>query len=652
MSNPTPASTEVRTDGGNGTSASGSEQVVGYRHVRRRSGRSTRRWLVVGVVVIGLVGLIRGLFWAAAFPVPTQDEGSQLSTIESIAHGHFPIEGKANESSDILRLFKDAPPIPGTDWRSTTVTPTPSDPRWQLTGKNYEADQPPLYYVVMVPAFWIGHALGGITGALFAVRLFTLLLSLLALPLLAWLARLVFPRHLVVALLAPAALVGLQMFPSTAAVVDNDSLTAVLGLGCLVALAQGRRRLTWPAAVSFGALAALAMLTKGTTLALLPLLGLGIVDLIYLYRARLGQLARWMAAAVGAAAVLFVPWVAWNENRYGALTGSKAHTALTAPTTGYLPFSLHSLDGALHHVWHAAFAAPQLPNSRYRDVWIVAAAILVLGGLTATALRREWRELCVAGAVTASLPAGALVLVVATLQQTHANAEARYLDILLPMFCLMFAWGAVAVFRAHAGTIVLVGFVAAAGILEARPIQRYVSSNYETALYGTAAPVIEQTYATTITTAPSITITPPCPVRYVSVHLNQYLPRATIDGAVPSDVPAPVGWNTYQLDSPRATRFTIDLVPPAQFYTAEGRHTPGVQLAGSQLDPLVRVYCDVAHPAQARFAQTYKPNHPFPMTWTVLYRAPQAIAGGMILLAGGVTLGVAWDARRRWSRRS
>jgi hypothetical protein len=623
---------------------------------RRTRGGALEGWYRPALVIIVLIGLAKGIFWIAAFPFPTVDEPSHLSEIESIAHGHYPVEGKAPLNVDVLTLMKDAPLTDLNGWRATAITPSPSDPRWRLAGQNYEADQPPLYYAVMVPFFLLGHAADGILGALFAVRLASLLLGLLAVPLLGELARRLFPSQPAVWFLAPATLVGIQIFTASIAIVDNDVLVMVFGLCALLALQHARRRPSWQAGVLLGASVGLAVLTKGTSLALVPLLVLWSVSVLWVHRDRVGAVIRWLLSAVVTAAVVVTPWLGSNLATYHHLTGASAHQKLRSQINPYVPFTWagvqHAAKTAIDSFWIPTQLYPTEPS--YQLLWHVTVLVGIVGSvLLAAAVPRYRKNLWTVGSMAVALPLGLEAAAAMNVGATHTIMEARYLNVLLPVACLLVAWTAVAAAGAHVGTVALVGLLAAASVAEVRQDQTYLRSTYQTARYASLVPVVDQTYATTIVPTPSISVSnAPCPVDYVSLHLNAILPATTIDGVTPGVVPpVQIGWNTYRLPHPGSRAFVMAFTPPALVSAADPPGAAGVALEGSPAVPLIRLYCPVSDPSQFRFHQTYAYQHPFPMSWAVLDGAPRVLGAAGAALAAVTAAGTVWaESRRRRER--
>jgi len=204
---------------------------------------------------------------------------------------------------------------------------------WQYS---YEAFQPPLYYALALPAWKLGDAIGGAFGALYAVRVFDALLAALLAPLAMLLALRVSSQPGVgwAAAILTAAMPGVDANLTS---VTNDVLVSVLGGATLYAAISGPATLR--RALVTGVLLGLAVLAKTTALALVP----AVVAALLWHR-------NWRAtsAALGATAVIVLPWLVSNVVVYGEVVTTREQTAMSAfpARTGALDFwsvsTLHS----------------------------------------------------------------------------------------------------------------------------------------------------------------------------------------------------------------------------------------------------------------------------------------------------------------------
>ena len=204
---------------------------------------------------------------------------------------------------------------------------------WQYS---YEAFQPPLYYVLALPAWKLGDAIGGPFGALYAVRVFDALLAALLAPLAMLLALRLSAQPSLGwgAAVLTAAMPGVDANLTS---VTNDVLVAVIGAGTVLAAVSGRP--TMRRALIVGVLLGAAIVTKTTAVGLVP----AVVVALW-WRGSLRAALSSPAVAV----VIVVPWLVSNLAIYGEVITSKEQTAMSAfpQRTGTLDFwsvsTLHS----------------------------------------------------------------------------------------------------------------------------------------------------------------------------------------------------------------------------------------------------------------------------------------------------------------------
>ncbi|MFN2199579.1 MAG: hypothetical protein ACK2UO_00130 [Caldilineaceae bacterium] len=175
-----------------------------------------------------------------------------------------------------------------------------------VTSLRYEYHQPPLYYLLAAPVYWMTG------GSLLALRLFSALIGACALAMLYLCLELVFPTKTLIVVGATALAALLPMHVSILCAVNNDGLAELLIMvALLVALSwmrlwfyadsgsvratvdgssrQGRRRL-----VLLGFVLGLGMLTKVYAYALLPILLATIVLVVWIDpRAQRSGVAKW-----------------------------------------------------------------------------------------------------------------------------------------------------------------------------------------------------------------------------------------------------------------------------------------------------------------------------------------------------------------------
>jgi 4-amino-4-deoxy-L-arabinose transferase-like glycosyltransferase len=183
-----------------------------------------------------------------------------------------------------------------------------------LGSYSYEAFQPPLYYLLAVPAFSVPD---DYETKLRAVRQFDAVLLLLAAGVVFLLARAVLPQR---PLLGFAAGLGVLLWPGVVAravTISPSALELLVVNALLLALwrvqqGAGRR---WLAAA--GALTGAALLTKTTLIYVVPL-----VALVLALDWRRRRDTRALAVAAVLPVLMLAPWLAFNHHHYGSWTAS------------------------------------------------------------------------------------------------------------------------------------------------------------------------------------------------------------------------------------------------------------------------------------------------------------------------------------------
>ena len=174
---------------------------------------------------------------------------------------------------------------------------------------------------------------------LFGLRLVSVLLGALSIVLVHRLGRACCPGEPRVAGLAALLVACLPMWSFLHGVLHNDVLAAVLCTACTLALVRCVQapQLATRHAVAFGALLGLALLTKLTTLYLLPLAFAALALVVSRERsegrlgALLGKLAIAVAIAVAIALAIAGWWYARNTLLYGDPLALSAHEQLFPP---------------------------------------------------------------------------------------------------------------------------------------------------------------------------------------------------------------------------------------------------------------------------------------------------------------------------------
>jgi 4-amino-4-deoxy-L-arabinose transferase-like glycosyltransferase len=349
---------------------------------------------VVAVTVLAAITVARYPLWTLV------DEGAHFDYIQAIAD-----DGRLPVITDLV-----SPQVEAIAEHVYPAPPRKNRADIGLGGRSYEAQQPPLYYLLAVPAF----AAGGTDYKTKArvVRAFDVLFLLGAIAVFLALCREVLGR-------GPEALAGtalaLTVFLWPAVVVrgvtiSNEGLELLVGVALVYALwrAASERSPGWLVAV--GALVGLGLLTRLTLAYLVPVaVGVAVVGAL-----RGPKRFPWwsLAAAAAIPVALLVPWALFNLDHYNALTptGAARHQqeAVVNPTGRRLGLSdlktdaAAMLNGILPDEWWVVFLsntwrvardvivpaflvvplalgafAPLRPGERARAWWILAAPMLI-----------------------------------------------------------------------------------------------------------------------------------------------------------------------------------------------------------------------------------------------------------------------------------
>lgn len=629
---------------------------------RQAPARPGRRLILVGIGVLMALTFVRGLFWVVTFPVWSGDEGAHYSYEQSVATGHgIPVAGRSLNSLDTLGVAKESP----VSTERTFPVPPSQNKRWGIIDQQYEGVQSPLYYVLLVPAYWIGRAAGGTVGSFYSLRLATLCMAILAIPLTALLARALLPRRRAVWLLAPAVIAVLQIVNVQNFYVDNDGLTMVVGIACLLALVACRGDLRpWRAAV-FGAALSAALLTKATLAALVPALLIAMA--VYVIRRRPGMrpVAMWLVVAAGTTLVLVAPYLIFNLIEYHALSGARAAAAIIEPTMGSTPVNLSGARQLTETFVDTLFIGQGIPGPgftvQYHRLWELIAVLAVIGALAGAAARQRWDEFAIVGWIVVSIPLGVVVLIVAGFSQSGGEASlvARYLDCLLPLFAIVVGYGAVAALGSRVGSLTLLSLLVVASFVEVSGDRAWVRTTYTADIIGRSVPVVEQSYVDEAAALGEIQATVRCPADAVALPLiGPPSPSVIAVNGRPSLAPVTDGvfWIEYRLARPVEGRLVVTFPQPLGVGLGVARQRGSLEgPAGSVARaapglPAIRIYCPVADPSGVRFHQLY-PTHHLSLSMADLLAWPEVEAWVELVLVLAVVGTVCFSPPVRSHRR-
>ena len=363
------------------------------------------------VAALAALALMRSFLFATLTPpYQASDEPWHLDYARVVGHGRLPVTGRTRIDPAIVGHDKRDAADRGLTLYGITDPPL-----------SREAFQPPLAYVV--PG--LGYRLLGVHGGLIWFRTFDALLGALLAALAFGAATRAFPGRPFAGPLAGLAAVCLPSIGLIASSSNDDVCAAVLSLTAL-GLAAGLARRGGPLRqyVALGALVGAAGLTKTTGLAVaVPALVAAAVaprrgggtD-----RSRLPT----MAAVLGTAGVVMLPWVVRNLWVYGDLLGTKAfvvsHPGSRIGGLRLLVAGKPALAGA-HRFW------PELGRSavgvlRWSDLRLPVWAYVVAALAAAAGVAAVFRWLQTQRLVSAADRRAALVVASALASMVAATA--------------------------------------------------------------------------------------------------------------------------------------------------------------------------------------------------------------------------------------
>ncbi len=268
-------------------------------------------------------------------------------------------------------------------------------PQLSVEPVRYEFHQPPLYYLLATPVFWLTG------GSLLALRLFSALLGGGVTLLVAAIARTLFPHRPWIALGAMAFTALLPMHLAILSAVNNDSLAELLIAGTVLALLgwlkgaleRGSQGASPKQLVAVSVLLGLALLTKATAYILLPIAVLVVAGVTWQARREeglWGELLRHLLAVTGPALLLGLPlWIRnWRVYGPGDILGLRWHDRVVTgqPLTsewiaahGWAAYSLRALRFTFDSFWGVFGWLGVFMDSRIYTALLVFSLILAMG---------------------------------------------------------------------------------------------------------------------------------------------------------------------------------------------------------------------------------------------------------------------------------
>ena len=361
--------------------------------------RHPRRWLVATLIAY-VVAATLFAFITPAWQAP--DEPAHYNYVAHIAQtGTLPVLRSGDYDHALLN-------------RLLSARFSPPD---GIDSLRYEAHQPPLYYLLATPVFWLSG------GSLWALRLFGIVIGAGAIVLLYLCLELVFPGKPLVVVGGTAFSALLPMHVAVSAAVNNDGMAELLIMAAMLALLgwlrgyfydepagegqplktqRERRRL-----LLLGVLLGLGMLTKVYAYVLAPIAVLtvaGVAGLrspvhatggarqVWHNGRRSAQQAMWVALP---ALIMALPWWVRNWSLYGAwdVLGLAQHDRIVAgqPRTaewiahnGWLSYSERAFSFTFKSFWGVFGWMGVFLDERIYTALLLLSGVIFLGLLWAT----------------------------------------------------------------------------------------------------------------------------------------------------------------------------------------------------------------------------------------------------------------------------
>ena len=383
-------------------------------------------------VVILVAYLVIGSLFAAATPVwQAPDEPAHYNYIRSLAQGHgFPVMEPGDYDQDYIhRLTTEGFP-----------------PELSVLSLEYEDHQPPLYYLLAVPVYWVSG------GAVLALRLFSLLLGAVGVVMVFLILREFCPTQPGVSWFGGGLVAFIPQYVAMMASVNNDALVmALLWLWLWLALRYLRGHVSvWALGVVAGAL----LLTKSTAYGVLPLM---LVVALLRYR-RAGMPRRWASQQL---AMMLIPamllggmWWIRNITVYGwpDLMGLIRHdeVVLGQPLTadwlareGVVPFLRNAIWTTFRSFWGQFGWMGVVLDLRIYQALAIFSSLTIYGALwrlldsVQAGIEARQRDALVLLGTSAVLTIGMFVVY----NLTYVQHQGRYLFPALPLLALGTALG-------------------------------------------------------------------------------------------------------------------------------------------------------------------------------------------------------------------
>ena len=257
---------------------------------------------VAAVVVFAVITIVRYPLWSVV------DEGAHFNNIVYIAeHGSYPVLGKTYASEQELAIGAGVYP------KRTTINPRTDG----LGGLSYEAFQPPLYYYLATPLFFLS---GNYHTKAIILRFFGLFLLVVSIALFARLSRHVLKERWLLGLAG-----GLLIYLMPGVIVRMVTISDINLALPLATLIVTELWIAWERRSSVrlllcGFLVGCGVLTDLYLAELIPVLLLVAATVLWQNR-RARDLLNALAGTV-IVGLTVLPWLIFNEVKYHSLTAS------------------------------------------------------------------------------------------------------------------------------------------------------------------------------------------------------------------------------------------------------------------------------------------------------------------------------------------
>lgn len=329
-----------------------------------------RRWIPLALILLAYLGV--GALFATYTPDwEAPDEPAHYNYVRQLAAGQLPVIEPGDYDQEYI--FEVV-------FESHFAPPRSIEPL------EYEDWQPPLYYLLLTPVYWLS------SGSLHALRLFSLLLGAGVVALAYGIVLKLFPERRWVAATTSVFVAFLPQHVAIMASVNNDSLAELLIAAILLLLVSWPREAGKSAEdeplfpLRLGLLLGLGFLTKGTVYLMAPVMG---TVLLHHHWGEWRKLLRAAVLVFGPALFLGSLWWARNISVYGGLDvlGKAAHDAVVTgqPRTAELVAKYGLAESArqftnttFNSFWgQFGWMTVPMPGWVYRPLWFFSGAIVI-----------------------------------------------------------------------------------------------------------------------------------------------------------------------------------------------------------------------------------------------------------------------------------